>query len=471
MFKSKRIRMWLALVAMAVLGGGSNLSYSQTTATNLLQPADLVYKGAFLLPTTGIGGSSWAYGGGSLTYKPVGDPTGPNDGYPGSLLGVGHPWQKAVSEITIPVPVISPTKSAADLNRAASLQPFGDVTGGLKDQVPVDGQGNVGVMYFPKMGNQTSDKLYWVAYQSYNVNAVDFLSTGWAEQTLADPQAKGLWHIGTYHAMATSRYLMEIPQSWADVNAGGKYIGGGRNREAGCCGSSKGPALFAFAPWANGNPPVAGSSVDAKQLLFYSAYPNDNTLPGGFQPRGAHSFPGYQACDDWSGGAWVTTAANKSALLFVGRKSLGTTRYGNPLPTDSDQTYGYHCDPFEPQILFYNPDDIAAVAKGTKDPGDPVPYAVLKPAQYFWPSTAWHMGGVAYDRARGLLYVVQTLAYYEGCCDSYPIVHVFSVGQGTTTNTGTGSGTPQPPTPPPPPPTPTITSTGPLVAPKALQVR
>lgn len=42
----------------------------------------------------------------------------------------GHDWQKYVSEIGIPTPVISAGKNLADLPTAGTLQPFRDVRGG-----------------------------------------------------------------------------------------------------------------------------------------------------------------------------------------------------------------------------------------------------------------------------------------------------------------------------------------------------
>src|SRR5262249_19106931 len=190
------------------------------------------------------------------------------------------------------------------------------------------------------------------------VSGQDYLTAGWSELTISNPQPKGMWHIGPwafpYHSEGISEYLLEIPKTWADINVPGKYLGAGRLRGGGCCGSGKGPSLFAFGPWNDGNPPPDGAALDAKVLLHYPQYPdNDPTLPSGFVPRGPQSYPGYQACDNWSGAAWVTSTS-KSAVLIVGRKALGNTRYGNAQPGDAEQTYGYHCDPYEPQILFYN---------------------------------------------------------------------------------------------------------------------
>jgi hypothetical protein len=85
--------------------------------------ADLVYLGAFRLPGAS-GGSSWEWGGRGVGHHPGGDPGGEADGFPGSLYGIGHDHLGYVSEISIPVPVISPTKNFADLAVATTLQSF-----------------------------------------------------------------------------------------------------------------------------------------------------------------------------------------------------------------------------------------------------------------------------------------------------------------------------------------------------------
>ena len=68
------------------------------------------------------GGSSWDYSGRGFTYYPDGDPVGGEDGFPGSLFGVGHDLQEYVSEISIPVPVLS--KNLEDLNTAGDAAAF-----------------------------------------------------------------------------------------------------------------------------------------------------------------------------------------------------------------------------------------------------------------------------------------------------------------------------------------------------------
>ena len=90
------------------------------TPPELIQPGDLAYVGAFRLPD-GPEEIGWAWSGAALTYSPGGDPDGPEDGYPGSLFGTGHNWNQWVSEVSVPVPVNSPTKNLDDLPTAATL--------------------------------------------------------------------------------------------------------------------------------------------------------------------------------------------------------------------------------------------------------------------------------------------------------------------------------------------------------------
>ena len=102
---------------------------------NRIQPEDIIYLGAFRLPE-GSGGSSWDYSGHGLTYYPEGDPGGGEDGFPGSLFGYGHDQQLMVSEISIPLPVVS--QNFEELNTGTTLQPFTDITEGLFDPSAVD---------------------------------------------------------------------------------------------------------------------------------------------------------------------------------------------------------------------------------------------------------------------------------------------------------------------------------------------
>ena len=82
----------------------------------------LIYQGAFRLPDApgtpdNVG---WEWGGSAMTYYPQGDPAGPADGYPGSIYGAGHDQTQYISEISIPIPLISRSRSDLDILSASA---------------------------------------------------------------------------------------------------------------------------------------------------------------------------------------------------------------------------------------------------------------------------------------------------------------------------------------------------------------
>lgn len=383
-----------------------------------LVPGQFQYLGAFRLPGPGDGPDSWAFGGRALTYVPGGDPGGAADGFPGSLFGGGHAHHQRVSEIAIPAPVVPASHDAAgfaQLPVAQTLQAFADLTGGIRAQVGVDHFGDLA--WLPARPGLDGDRLYWTIYEYYNVAGLNFPGHGWSRLDLSAPAAAGAWYLGppgdpVFHSMRTARYLFDAPQDWADLHLAGRSLLSGRHREAGCCGGSRGPALFASAPWRDGVPPGSapppGGHLAAQALVWY--------------PEGGDHFPDYRACDDWSGGVFASHP-DGAAVILVGRKSLGEERYGLGRPGDcAHGIQGYHCDPYESQFLFYAPADLAAVAAGALHPWQVLPRAVLRPAEQFWPGCHKLLGGAAHDRERSLLYVVQAEAF-----EGQPIIHVFRI--------------------------------------------
>jgi hypothetical protein len=392
---------------------------------SLIQPSALVYLGAFRLPgdapDDAPDGVGWMWSGEALAYYPDGDPSGPDDGFPGSLFGTGHNWNQYVSEISIPVPVISPGKDLEELNTATTLQPFRDIRGGSIDW-PLE-QPRAGLEYLPPQGGQDSGKLYFCWAQHLDEGATK-PSHGWAELDLSNPRPAGPWRIGEYWNYVTSDYLFAIPQAWADAYTPGMRLATGRYRDGGQ--GSLGPSLFAIGPWNEGNPPAPGATLPAVPLLLY----------GNVYEEGAPAMDGYAHSDHWSGGAWLT-AGDQSAVVFVGTKGQGETWYGcpdgtvwpdePPYPPDCEDR-GWWSERFAAQIIFYDPADLAAVAQGAMEPWEPQPYAVMGIDEVLFnvrsEQQKEHVGAVAFDRERGLLYVMEPLAD-----EDRSIVHVWKVGE------------------------------------------
>ena len=84
---------------------------------------------------------------------------------------------------------------------------------------------------------------------------------------------------------------------------------------------------------------------------------------------------------------------------------------------------GWHSDPYVPQILFYDPEQLAQVVDGAVEPWDVVPYAVYRPvAEVLNPACAT-LNAVAYDPVRKLIYVTESTAGPWG----ETVVHVWGV--------------------------------------------
>lgn len=399
---------------------------------SLVQPDDLVYLGYFRLPE-GSGTSNWDYSGQGLTYDPEGDPGGEEDGFPGSLFGFGHDHQLHVSEISIPRPVIS--SDLAEVPAARTLQAFADLTGGIFS--PEE-------MIIPRAGlallTEPEPRLHFTFGQHFQ----DFEpSHGWASPELGQTEARGPWQFGKYTNYVTNDYLFEIPPEWARAIAPGPLLASGRAREG--LWSGRGPALFVYAPSGGGNPPGPGERITGVlPLLLYG-----EQLPG--QPDilsdPSQAVLDYREADHWWGGAWLT-AGNKAAVVMSGTKAMGREWYGfangvvwehdcaesqpSTCPEVPDWPYddrGFWAEEFRAVLIFFDPGDLIAVARGEIDSWAPKPYGVLELDEVLLaPDLDLEnykrdlVGAMAFDRANGLIYLVERLA------DEYrSVIHVWKI--------------------------------------------
>ena len=380
--------------------------------------ADLVYVGAFRLPGPS-GGSSWEWGGRGLGHHPGGDPGGSADGYPGSLYGIGHDHLGYVSEISIPAPVVSPTKNPAELPVATTLRAFAYARAFEPNG---DGEWFMGdLAVLPPQGTQTTAKLHqcWIRHMQ-NEKGVQ---SGWCELDLGDP--RGGWYLGPSngppHPEALGRYLGVLPADWAATHAGGKRLLTGRFRDGGQ--QSCGPTLYAFAPWEEGDPPLVGSELDYVRLLHYDDFLGTNWLAE------------YTHADEWVGVDWVAADDGRSTVVFVGTKGLGDCWYGYPngarfpdcLPEcDEWEGRGWWADECRARMLFYDPADLAAVAAGTLAASAPQPYAVLDFDDRLFRTHAINdkdrVMSSAFDAGNGVLYVLEP--WVDG---DQPIAHAWQL--------------------------------------------
>ena len=398
----------------------------------LIQPEDLIYRGFFRLPDRS-GSSNWEYSGHGLTFYPGGDPGGEADGFPGSLFGFGHDHHLLVSEISIPAPVI--TRNLADAPTAATLQPFADLTEGIFSAQE---------MTIPRAGlAYLADPLPRLHF-TFGEHFQDFdPSHGWAGIDLAQPDAHGAWIFGPYSNYVTNDYLFEIPPSWADAIAPGPLLASGRAREG--LWSGRGPALFAY------NPPGSETALDPGgtisgiyPLLLFGEQLLDQPEISSDPSRAVDH---YREADHWWGGAWLTSD-DAAGVVLVGTKGLGEEWYGfaNGVVWEHDcaerqpptcpevpewpyDNRGFWAEDFQAEMIFFDPRELVAVARGESDSWAPQPYATLILDEYLLapeldPENYKRdlVGAMAFDRDNGLIYLVERLA------DEYKsIIHVWEL--------------------------------------------
>lgn len=434
-------------------------------AAKLVQPGDFVYLGAFRLPGGTIRPKSFAYGGNAMTCNPIGDAAGPNDGYPGSLFIAGHdrlaygelPDGGQVAEVSVPVPVLS--KKLKSLHQAAFLQQFQNVAKGYfarMDEIP-----RMGMQYLKTPATGPKIHLAWGQHFEPEPPAA---THAWFGPNLKAPDVQGTWFIGSQSFYSVNDYMLEIPKSWADKNAKGRYLATGRYRDGGWSGM--GPALFAYRPWTDseGTPAPSGSHLAETVLMHYQSSENTDEIE--------RCLNGYQHADDWAGGAWIATSTGKTGLLFAGTKATGSKYWygwvnpagaqfpcieeellgqftlcrladGTPCPDSDLEECAGHNDyrgwwsaRFDAQFILYDPAVIARVAAGKLASWKPQPYAsldiddmlLLNPGKVEQEMLGtgvqrrYRIGAVAYDRDHDLLYVLELFA--DG---TKPLVHVWRV--------------------------------------------
>jgi hypothetical protein len=385
-------------------------------ATSRLQPSQLVYRGAFRLPEPS-GGSSWAYSGDGLTYYPGGDPGGAADGYPGSLFGIGHDWQHAVSEVSIPAPAVAAAGDVDELPRATTLQPFADVRGSLYPDLGGE-MLRADVEYVP-----APDRLIlcWGRHFQEGEANTAHMACG---LDLSEPQPAGPWSAGGYEDYVTNDYLCSVDPAWAAANAPGMTLATGRFRDGGQ--GAMGPSLLVLAPPQAGSP-AAGATLPAVPLILY----DDVT---GAAPR---TLAGYHHSDEWTGAAWLS-GGGRSAVVFAGTKGTGDCWYGfadgtvwpegPPYPVvPPEWERGWWSTGFTAELLFYDPADLAAVAAGELAADRPQPYAVLPLDPHLCGARSGqekhHVAAIAFDRAHGRLFLVEPFA-----TGGDAVVHVWEIG-------------------------------------------
>lgn len=406
-----------------------------------LQPADLTYAGAFRLP------DEFNWGARGIAYRPA------DGGGAGTLLVTGfeliydpdHPgegcwdpsWDCSAFYGEVTIPTLATASNWEDLPAAALVTPLTAFDGGLvqtvhREYIYVDD-----IAYVPRHGTQTSAKLYgsinlWYAEGVVGENT---FPTIW----MADPSganARGMFHVGPeetpYHGRKCGAYLFTVPAWYADQYLGGRTLVTGRSRGTPAVGTepvtinggTQGPALFAFAPFDTDNPT---GNLDALPILYYRV-----AFPGCGGPNVGNKancdYPDFTMCDEWSGGAFLDTGTRR-AIVLAGYKGLGNNCYDEPPVECHDpcsDAHGYHCQPYERQVIFYDVHELGFSAENGQVPWAVVPYAIWRPEEFFLTGQVCaNLGGMAFDSAGSRLFMVER-GLGEGGINA-AVVHVWTL--------------------------------------------
>ncbi|MFH0981998.1 MAG: hypothetical protein V2A79_10705 [Planctomycetota bacterium] len=406
-----------------------------------LQPADFTYQGAFRLP------ADFNWGALGLSFYPNGDSGA------GSLLVTGfellydpaHPgescWDPAwdcyafFGEVVLPTPAVE--ANWEDLPEATLVTPLASFDDGLASTVHREYVFVSGIEYVPRRGSQTSDKLYGSINLWYAEGAAgeDTFPTIWFAN-LDGTGARGMFHVGPdetpYHGRKMGAYLFSVPEWYADQYLGGRTLVTGRARgtpldgseEVTTNGGSQGPTLFAFHAWDTDTPT---GDLDALPVLYYRV-----VFPGCAGPNVGNpaecDYPDYTMCDDWTGGAFADDGTRR-AILLAGYKGLGDNCYDEPPVECHDPcsaAHGYHCQPYERQVIFYDVHALGQTALGRQDPWLVLPYTIWRPTElYLDDDPCTNMGGMAFDAQNGRLFIVER--GLGGTDTNATVVHVWSL--------------------------------------------
>lgn len=384
-------------------------------ADKLIYSSDLTYLGAFKLPTGTYGTSSFAYSSGDMTYNPTNN----------SLFISGHVYDQGhVAEVNIPTPVNS--TNLGSLPEATVRQNFADISEGHLEQIGAGGSSCTGTSIAFGGMMVYGNKLVGTSFMPYDGGGCSVLSHFYSSKTVASTgDFRGMYQLsGMPGASFVDKAMTPVPAGWQS-SLGGPALTGATGMSI-VSRASWGPDAFSFDPDKLG----VTDPLPATPLLYYNE---------------THKMYGTVAWNQtnpyWNGTTRIEGMhfiQNSRTLLFSGIHGTGTYCYGDvpPCVDPVSNSKGDHSTKYDFQFWAYNVDDLVSVKNGTKQPWEPLPYAVWNVTLPFGGvKSIFEVGGSAYDPATQRLYLMQA----HGNSD-WPVIHVYQVN--VTLSTG------PPPVPP-----------------------
>jgi len=385
------------------------LAQEELQAAELLRKSDLVYEGAFRVPSGTFGDSTFASAGSAPAYNPNNN----------SLFMASS--DQTVAEVSIPA--IRNSNDLNDLATATVLQGFTEITEGKIDTVSSDSAGNNigGLMVY-------KGKLYGTAYSYYDADRATILSHFVSSLNLSlQGDAKGMYEVGDVGAGYVAGHMAPIPPEWQASLGGNAITGQGMIPITGR--TSPGPAAFSFDPEDLGQK----DPVPASPLVYY-------TLSNPLAPLKEQSEL-YNKATKMAGAVFP---GGTRSLLFFGTHGIGPFCYG-PAGECNDPakaTKGNHAYPYVHRVWAYDVLDLIAVKNGQKSPWSLLPYEVWS---YELPFQLEHrrLSGVAYDPATRRIFISQPFTGGS----RLPVIHVFRAsGDPAPSGDPTDTSPPAPPT-------------------------
>lgn len=390
-------------------GRARKLSFEQLEGrrvlSELLFATDFDYQGAFRLPGGTHGGSQFGWGGKGLTFN-ANDPANPNDD---TLFIVGHDHEQMVAEVSIPEAIVSGNPN--HLRTASVVQPFADVTDGLKSS-QLEGKVKIGGLLV------NDGELLWTAYEFYDADADARVSHGVSPLNLSGSgDARGMYRVGALNPGFTAGYMAHIPSEWQDEFGAPVLTGQSTGVLAIISRTSAGPALFGF------DPKDLGSSTAPAEPFLYYVRPGDGTqeLAGGLSTQN----PLYNYNSSIGG---VVFPEGSRSVVFFGGHGTGAVCYGTQEECNDPVRGGKgHHDVggnYVYQAWAYDVLDLLAVKGGQKQPWEIEPYQTWEISLPIENGDA-RLLGAAYDPLTNRVFVSQ----YKGDFDNgrNPLIHVFQL--------------------------------------------
>ena len=389
-------------------------------AREVLSYSDFDYLGAFRLPEHACGWTT-AYSSSGIAIRRVGSEL--------RFFSAVHVYSGSlVYEVAFPGvgtdPSTWPTATVA-------AEPC-DLYGGRKHlgdaPEPFDGSTWTHGLFF----DDQSQRLYWSFGDVYNADTSnDHFLGATVFSDASSTRSLGPWVTSdpeNAHAQRVRGGVLRIPQWFADTYIGGRTLGIGFGGYFSIIGpGSMGPTLFATTEPGEAElvdpVPLLAHPVPVAQSDQWALRPTNYSIAANLDwGRGPDSRGYWAPGDSIEGGAVWIDEPSRHGVLYFAELNTGRIAY---------EFGGLQADDHRPYWYIYDPQDLADVALGNRQPWqvDPaeisaVDYPATGEGQDASTGAVRRVAGAAYDRVSHTLYV-EVLNGFQGDGEQFPVIHAY----------------------------------------------